>query len=238
MQKHSYTIGNTTFDYYLHGTSPQLTIHSGTHGDEYEVIELIAQAINKYLPELPDFVYIPIVSPSAVKLKTRTNDEGLDLNRSFTYDSPSEEAQAVMQFTRDHPTPIIISFHEDLDFPHFYLYDTPGDLSLDSNFTRFKKEISDLGVPLLNGLDDPDDNILQFQFTDGYRACSYLESLGTVGTFCSWALSENLITREFMPEIPGSASQKIKNSIVDAFFRHIVLSLHSLQPNLSTFVTP
>jgi len=63
--------------YFLSGNNPQLLIVSGTHGDEFAIISSLDEIIQKYIDDLVPFMYIPELSPSAVRQKTRTNSQML-----------------------------------------------------------------------------------------------------------------------------------------------------------------
>jgi len=81
--------------YWIKGKNPNLLISSGMHGDEYQVIDLVFKYLRKNYRELPDFLYIPHLSPSAVKKGTRKNKFGHDLNRSFLKRATDKEALTV-----------------------------------------------------------------------------------------------------------------------------------------------
>ena len=48
-----------SFEYFIKGKNPKLLIHSGTHGDEFEVIDIVKKCVLKYEDKLPDFVFVP-----------------------------------------------------------------------------------------------------------------------------------------------------------------------------------
>ncbi len=90
-------VGETKLKYFIKGSNPRLLIHSGTHGDEWGVIEPVKLAVKKYEDQLPDFVFVPEVSPSAVMNRTRVNSGSVDLNRSFTEGTNESEVLANMK---------------------------------------------------------------------------------------------------------------------------------------------
>ncbi len=222
MKKYSHVLGSVRINYYLNGTNPKLAIHSGTHGDEFHVIDSVTQTIRQYLPKLPDFIFIPSLSPSAVKTKTRNNSEGLDLNRCFYDNTSSPEALAIMDLTRKFPTEICISFHEDPDQNKFYMYDTVGDMKHSIVLENLKNEIQSHGIGLYSGIDDTSDPVLGFEFVEGYKSFNFEECLKTFGTFACWAISEGVVKREIMPEVPGKITKFKKNKLVDVIFRHLI----------------
>src|SRR3989338_4995521 len=62
--------------YFQKGESPSVLIISGSHGDEFEIVPLIEFYLQKYEEFMPNFVFVPRVSPSAALTKTRLNGEG------------------------------------------------------------------------------------------------------------------------------------------------------------------
>lgn len=214
-------MGKTQIPYYEKGEAPALLIHSGTHGDEYGVIESVRLAVEKYEDRLPDFVYVPIVSPSAVDKRTRENDQKLDLNRNFLEDSTVGEVEANFQIVRDKRFDLLVTFHEDNSRDSkFYLYDYGEALGGTDQWKEFKKELKELNVELLTGVDDPGDPSLNQTFFDGYY---FGEVSAEGGMFDSWAVRQGIIKRALVPEIPGHLSQKTKNEAVDLFFRYFLL---------------
>lgn len=96
------TVGDIEVQYYISGKQPSLLLLTGTHGDELEVIDCLKKTIKINLAQLPEFVFIPEMSPSAVLQKTRLNKDGLDINRHFFDDSDIEEVKAVMKIIGQH----------------------------------------------------------------------------------------------------------------------------------------
>lgn len=218
------TLGKTTVPYLVKGDSPTLLIHAGTHGDEYEVIESVRLAVKKYELLLPDFVYVPTVSPSAVANRTRSNVEGVDVNRSCFEESRVAEIEANFQIVADKKFELMVTFHEDPGpKANFYLYDIGCGLGKKDSWRIFKEKLMENGVGLLNGADDPTDPILNFIFEDGYRFFgTSVEGYGG-GSFDAWATRNGVVKRTLVPEIPGHLSQTKKNKVVDLFFRHFLL---------------
>jgi hypothetical protein len=104
---------------------------------------MVEQLIGELAHELPEFMYIPEISPSAVKAKSRKNSFGNDMNRDFgRLNDP--EASALKQILGQLSQVVGISFHQDFEFPQFYVYDThlmsPEDL-------EDLLQVRELGVP-------------------------------------------------------------------------------------------
>lgn len=226
MDLKSKSVGEAKIDYFIKGAAPKLLIHSGTHGDEYQVIESVKKAVGKYHDFLPDFVFVPEVSPSAVARRKRNNEVGVDMNRSFFDDSPIEEVVANMEIVKEFaPFDLCATFHEEPEFGDFYMYQSgEHDCTNDSKWLAFKREIGNLGVGFLNGTDDPGDPVLKYEFVEGYRHVprpegGYKES----GEFDYWSINRNFVRYALIPEIPEKLNQEIKDKIVDLFFRQFLL---------------
>ena len=53
------------------------------HGDEPQGKYLIEKYLNNILNSIPNTLFIPCLNPDGMQLKTRTNANGVDLNRNF-----------------------------------------------------------------------------------------------------------------------------------------------------------
>ena len=80
------------------GTDTKLLILSGMHGDESDVVVHVSGFVSTQAESLPDFVYIPTVSPSAIAQKTRQNYLGHDINRCFV--DPIQDPEALQVINR------------------------------------------------------------------------------------------------------------------------------------------
>ena len=217
-------LGQTEIPYFVSGDSPSLLIHAGTHGDESGVIESVRRAVEKYESRLPDFVYVPVVSPSAVAARKRVNMDGLDLNRSFFDDSRVAEVEANLSIVRDHKFDLMATFHEDTFWEStLYLYDINCGIGGGEAWKKFKAEIEVLGLNLLNGLDDPKDPTLNFSFVDGYHYFPKAAEGYSGGSFDAWAIRNGVVRGALVPEIPGKLTQGKKNKVVDLFFRRFLV---------------
>lgn len=212
-----------TVQYYLRGFDPHVLFMGGLHGDEYEVIAPLQKCLVRYSSQIPDYIYIPQASPSAVKRRTRVNKYGRDLNRCFVERTPDEEARSVMNIVRAHTFRLAFVFHEDPDQDTFYVYDSKvlNREALDILIGH----IIEVGVGLYSGVDDPSDPTLGHILKDGYVTVPPDRSKLPNGDFWDWSQVNGYVKRLLFPEIPGKASMEVKERLVDIVFRDLVVPL-------------
>ena len=213
------------FHFFVSGDSPKLLIHSGTHGDESEVTEYVTMALQKYSKELPDFIFVPEVSPLAVKRGTRNNYLNHDMNRKFFSDSNDPEVRANIEVMMGNKFDLFISFHEDPSGPDYYLYDVAYRKATNERVLIHNQLLKRHGVGLLNGVDDPEDESLGYVFSEGYHKLDFQQSSLDDGTISAWVLNRHIADEYLLPEIPGKADLKTKRFIVESFFTEVVLKL-------------
>lgn len=214
-------LGTTENTYFLKGVKPLLEIDTGVHGDERGVIPSVKDVLDSHLSRLETLLYIPEVSPSAVKLGTRENAQGNDINRNFIEGTLDQEANLTMDIIRRLEPAVCVSFHEDPK--SLYIYDS-GELDLEGSesLATLREEVRTLGVPLLSGIDDP---ALGIDFSKGYRHFSLATQTPDKGFFGSWALSHGLAKRALTIEIPADLEPGLKDKVVDSVFRNLVINL-------------
>jgi hypothetical protein len=198
-------------EYFIKGTNPKLLIHSGTHGDEFEVVDFVRKAVEKYENILPDFIFVPIVSPSAIKNKTRLNKNGHDLNRIFFSDSTEIEVTENIKILDGFDFDLVVSFHEDPEFDEYYIYDEGQSDLISSKVLKHIEKLNSLNVKLLNGVDDPSDPHLGHEFKNGYAKFDHPEGREADGTATLWIYSEKRAKGILVPEIPGRVSLQKRN---------------------------
>lgn len=187
-----------TIPYFISGDNPKLLITTGTHGDEFHVIPKVEQVINELAQELPKFMYIPEISPSAVKAKSRKNGFGNDMNRNFG-NLMDPESIALKQILSKLTGTLGISFHQDFEFPKFYVYDTHT-MDVD-DLEDLRSQVRTLGVPLYSGIDQIEDPMLGNRVVDGY--VGGMGAPSEAGLFIEdWAMNYGYISRFFTFEIP------------------------------------
>ncbi len=187
-----------TIPYTVNGKNPKLLIATGTHGDEFHVIPMVAEVIKELHRELPDFLYIPEVSPTAVVARSRINGFGNDINRNFgLLDDP--EADLLKQILHKLSGAVGISFHQDFEFPQFYVYDTSQ--MGESDLSELRNKVRALGVPLYSGIDQIEDTALGNEVVDGY--VGNIGRPSKLGGFIEdWAMHYGYLSRFFTFEIP------------------------------------
>lgn len=206
-------------EYFVKGDNPKLLIHSGTHGDEFDVVEFVKKAVEKYEDMLPDFVFVPVVSPSAVNLRTRFNKNGHDLNRTFFDDSEDLEVMSNIEIIGDNKFELFVSFHEDFEFFDYYIYDEGFSNKSTPRVLKNNKNIHDLGINLFSGVDDP---ILNTEFVDGYKKFDLDKNVKNNGMITTWMLSTGRVIDTLTPEIPMRIDLSLKEKIVDTFFKDVL----------------
>lgn len=206
--------------YFTQGKGPRLLIRSGTHGDEYEVIEAVKRVVRLNLDKLPSLVFVPEVSPSAVTNRTRQNGAGLDINRHFLPGADEVEIMANKQIVKDHKFELCIDFHEDPVLDKFYFYDTG--LLDDEKLKRLKEKVLRLGIGLYTGIDDPNDPLLGVMVEDGYLSTQGAAVEPKTGMFADWAIDRGIIKRCLTLEIPGRLAYEKKAQLVELLFEELV----------------
>jgi len=211
MEKCEFNHQSLSLPYYVRGTNSGLLLLSGAHGDEFEVIGSVHKSVVALDAKLPDFLYIPEVSPSSVASRTRSNYRGKDINRQFVKNTECEEAHAVMELLRQFHMDTCVSFHEDPELAQFYMYDS-GKFS-DSERFRMQDAVRSCGVELFSGVDDPEDEYLGFEFVDGYRPHTGSDGKPE-GPLETWLIRQKIVKRVFGVEVPGKADSKKKDALV------------------------
>ena len=202
--------------YHVRGAHPKLLILSGTHGDELEVTGCVTEYIDSHQPSLPDYVYIPKLSPSAVRLKTRRNMFGHDLNREFVHNPTDPEVITAIKILEPFAFSLCIAFHEDPDRrTSFYMYDSHS-LSHEQ-LQVYRNLVTQTNASLFTGIDDPADKKLALHVEKGYIHTPILGHHDT-GFSMRWLIMDHKSDRVLNPEIPGKADMDLKQQLVDKMF--------------------
>lgn len=209
--------------YLVRGTGPRLLIRSGIHGDEYGVVAVLRELVGKFEDRLPDFVFIPEVSPTAVRRRKRTNIDGVDLNRDFKTSSGDPEVVANMAIVSQFKFDLGFEFHEDPGAGGFYIYDT-GVLPKNV-LANLRGKVLAAGFDLYDGVDDIDDPVLARKIDNGYRSMPVAEIDSESGMFEVWAIKNRLVRRGLTVEIPGRLPLARKRVLVGVVFEELVFKL-------------
>lgn len=210
-------------NYYQTGKKPELLILSGIHGDEYKIIDPVWKYLEKQRGKLPPYLFIPMMSPSAIFQKTRTNKFGHDLNRQFFNDSKDKEALNNMEIMGKFRYQLCLSFHEDLQLDKFYLYDT-GKLP-QNIWQKVKQSLSIINISLYTGIDDEDDPALGLYIRNGYYFYGNKNVAKNNGAVSDWLINNKVAGRVLVAEVPGRIEEKKKDKIVKIIFEKLVESL-------------
>lgn len=202
-----------SLEYYIRGENPTVLLLSGMHGDEYESGTLLEAFVSANYRKLPDFIYIPQVSPSAVAARTRKNKYGNDINRQFMDSSADPEAREVMSLVSHYAFDKCIDVHEDPDRTMgFYLYDS--DQMTADELAAFRAIVHPTGARLYTGVDDVDDEHLNLFVERGYVSLGFEKSGDITGFSSRWLHEEGRCRRSFTLEIPGKGTIGLKKALV------------------------
>lgn len=212
-------------EYLLRGSHPTLLILSGLHGDEHEVIDAVSDYVRTQSYSLPDFLFIPQVSPSAVLQKTRRNQYGHDINRQFFVHAKDSEVQNIKEVINRHQFNLCLEFHEDHDRTlGFYVYDSG--LLTNSQLAAYRALVHTTGARFYTGIDDPFDAHLGFHVERGYVSTPLVKLPPEAGFLMQWLLTYQKTKRVFSPEIPGKAPLALKQALVATVFDFILQLEH------------
>jgi len=212
------------------GNNPKLGIFSGIHGDEWRVISSVQKSVDKYSNELSSYLYIPLCSPSAVKSKTRQNEDGVDLNRSFIKKPTIKETINIMTILKPNKFDLCVDFHEDVevsDNSGVYVYDS-GNVEGSKELKSFRSQVARI-TPLFSGVDDNSDTELGQISNNGYRPALPPEKNKNgeyiyEGFLDFWALIEGVTKRWMTLEVPTGLTQVKKDLVVEIFVKIFILN--------------
>ncbi len=199
--------------YYVHLAphhTKRILVSAGLHGNEAGVIEPLFTYFQQHPPQSTSIIFIPKMSPSAIQHRQRSNGNGNDANRIFdTLDDL--ETVIVKHIIQKHaPYDLAISFHEDLEYSEVYLYEV-SEHRPSLTVRNWQQGIKNLGLTLLNGIDDPNDSTLQLTFVDGYN----FSLPDKHEQFEDWIVSNHFAQKSFTVEVPAKTTKIQKEQIVE-----------------------
>ena len=181
---------------------PKVLLSAGIHGDEpagpHAVLDLLKKISERkiLLPQINLDIF-PLINPSGFLRRTRTNQDGFDLNRCFATGHPPKEIRIMMNFLKNREYDLSIEFHEDIDTKGFYLYEhQPVNVS-GSDSDKWGQEITALlrkkgfpindnpiieGMPAINGVISPRRKRRSFFRRHGWPQAFYMHKHGTSRT--------------------------------------------------------
>lgn len=215
-------------EYYAHSSlkSPKkLLVVSGLHGDESGVIEPLFHFFDS-CSEIPySIVFIPEAYPSAVRRKKRNNVHERNGNRLFGTDIQDPEKDMVEKIVTTHaPYDLVVSFHEDTQYPQTYVYDV-GQRKIEPFWDNWRKAMHTIGIELLNGVDDSDDPALRYVFVNGYH---YTLTPKNSGQFEDWVVMNNFTERSLTIEIPAFVPSEKKKDLIYLYFMELIFPLSGI----------
>jgi hypothetical protein len=111
------------------GPRPRIYLSAGIHGDEpappLALLELLESGC---FGAQANWFMCPLLNPSGLRLGTRENAAGLDLNRDYRNPQSPESSDHVAWLRRQPPFDLAICLHEDWEATGFYLYEQNPDL--------------------------------------------------------------------------------------------------------------
>jgi hypothetical protein len=129
-------------------SAPTVAISAGVHGDEPAASWALLSIARDGLLD-PRFAYRiwPCLNPSGYAAGTRTNAEGMDVNRSFSRGGTTPEARAVLTANRDRHFALTLDMHEDFEAEGCYVYEPlrPGFVPKFSSLVV--RALDDAGIP-------------------------------------------------------------------------------------------
>lgn len=228
MQKRVETCGQTVLQYYASGDKPEWLLDSLTHGNEGGVMKSVRCFIAGNEERVPNFLWVPEVSPSATRLGTRCNARGVNVNRVFRDDTAEDEARANINVWQQHRFTLHLSFHEDPDLADkFYVYDT-ANAPKSPEVLGLLAAAENCGFKRYTGYDAPKSR-LKVAIRDGYFSERWdgggFRVPALAGQATIYTVTKGIARRGFTIEVPGKATQERKNVLVAAILNHFI-ALH------------
>jgi len=126
----------------------RICISAGVHGDEPAGVEAVLSYLERPLPQQGvGIVALPCVNPIGFIAGTRTNDLGVDLNRTFGQPHAPLEAEIVRAALEGERFDCALDLHEDTEARGFYVYEhVRGDVR--SRCAAIVAAVRAIGLPI------------------------------------------------------------------------------------------
>ncbi|MDO8584903.1 MAG: hypothetical protein Q7R85_02140 [bacterium] len=222
MQESKIVYCGMTLRYYTHGKNPKWLIHSGTHGNEWGVIAPVTEYLRAHAQDMPNFIFVPEMSPSAVRLRRRRNASGNDVNRMFADESPDTEVRANLMLMYTGTFDLLLTFHEDHERSNkWYLYDT-DDASESKEIQNLFADAAKIGVNPHSGSDWKGVGSVVIRngyFSEQWRGGGFTRKR-LAGQATVYAVRKGIAKRGITLEIPQRAPREVKEKLVAIIFQH------------------
>ncbi len=201
--------------YFMTDPHPSVLYLSRMHGDESESSKVLREILERTGASGPSYLFIPEVSPSAVRAKTRKNGAGHDINRQFYDNTQDPEARTVMNMLSPYRFNVAVDVHEDPDRnKSLYIYDTG--IMTDRELSAYRRLVRQAGAELYTGMDDENDKDLGVRIEDGYISFRQDTISLNAGFLSIWITANSVTSRVFTIEIPGRAASQMKRRLIAA----------------------
>lgn len=211
------------------GAGPRSAIVlAGTHGDEIAgplaLLQFWESEAHREFSERIRFLFLPLINPFGFARGIRGNGK-VDLNRHFERPTAQPENEIVLDFVRHRQAELLVSLHEDVSSPCFYMYESGvRDRAL------FARIVAD-DVALLDAIEAQGYPVCAGDRVDGNynRNGLVVSSPGSVRASRSGALEPTLMRHEVIRrvvgfETPGLQPLADRIEMQQAALRHVLRS--------------
>lgn len=102
---------------------PTVYLSAGMHGDEPSGPLAIEAFLRQHDPDAFNWIICPILNPTGMRLRTRDNEHGMDMNRDYLFRHSNEVRQHAAWLEQQPVPDLFLSLHEDWETEGFYFYE-------------------------------------------------------------------------------------------------------------------